>query len=209
MGGGGESTVRDKKILNSGCIAGGECGLPSPGERVYAPIITWKMCNVIDWLHGWTESFAEVCPDLASITSNLVNVYGVKIAGKGFGFVPPDYSSLRFGCIGCPAIGRDKVVDNKSKDNPNYRHLRRIYTIWERVREGRHRCKKMSKGKELVGCITIAARKKFFKELLKIQKDSGVELVGEDDISFIKECWSKRIYPKGWGPEHEHESNPV
>jgi DNA sulfur modification protein DndC len=44
----GESAMRDGKLKRSSCAAGGECGIPDPGEGKYSPLLRWTTCQVID-----------------------------------------------------------------------------------------------------------------------------------------------------------------
>jgi 3'-phosphoadenosine 5'-phosphosulfate sulfotransferase (PAPS reductase)/FAD synthetase len=109
----GESGIRDKKMSSGGCSAGGECGLPEPGEGVYGPIIAWKVCKVVEWLNGECEGVSQIIPDLLPAMADLVSVYDVKRGQSGLWETPPTVSALRFGCIGCPAITKEKITNSR------------------------------------------------------------------------------------------------
>jgi DNA sulfur modification protein DndC len=206
----GESKVRDGKLKKSvaGCSAGGECGLPNPdkpqrGVSVYGPIINWKTCQVVDWLQGGVSSDVyKVMKDFYPLTRSLMDVYEVRVGDAGLGVVPPKVSALRFGCIGCPAIGRDKLTSRQINDNPAWKHLKHLYALWEECRQPQNRLPPKGNMK-LPGPMRMEARQRLFKKLMQIQEDSGVALVSRRDIAFIHKCWEDGIYPRGWGPEDE------
>ena len=100
----GESAMRDGKLKRHGCTAGGECGIPDPGEGNYSPILHWKTCQVIDWLEG--NVGRDVCrfmSDVFTVTRQLIDIYNVKTVTTLFEEHDVE-SAARFGCIGCPAI---------------------------------------------------------------------------------------------------------
>ncbi len=200
----GESEGRDAKLKKaSGCAAGGECGLPEPGEGVYGPIIAWKVCKVIEWLSGEAE-VNETIPDLLPAMNELVTVYDVKKEQPNLFDLPPSVTAMRFGCIGCPAVSKEKVTKSKlGKAYPKWIHLRRIYEIWDALYAYKNRCYHVTGGRERSGPLRMEARKRYFEELLDIQEKSGVTLVTEEDIAFIKRCWEDKRYPRGWSEADE------
>lgn len=220
----GESDSRDAKLSIGGCQAGGECGLPEPGEGVYGPIIAWKTCKVIEWLDG--EAGSEVnalIPDFLPIMKRLVGVYEVKRGQPGAWGTPPKISAMRFGCIGCPAITKEKITNSKEgRRHPEWVHLKRIHQIWFELYRRRNRCVKI-RGSEIgpnqtaapnglaavgFGPIKMAARKRYFAELMQVQKDSGVILIKPEDEAFIRDCWDRKVYPRGWSETDELTEEP-
>ena len=211
----GESDTRDGKLKAGGCAAGGECGLPEPGEGVYGPIITWTICKVIEWLEG-KAGVNDAIPDLLPMMQELVSVYEVKKGQDGFFGVPPKVTALRFGCIGCPAISNEKVTKSRGASrHPQWMHLRRIHEIWKQLYLRRNRCCRIRQtdgkryGKEYkagyvgYGPVRMEVRKRYFAELLDIQRQSGVTLVTAEDEAFIRDCWERKVYPRGWSEADE------
>lgn len=206
----GESDTRDGKLSAGGCAAGGECGLPAPGNGVYAPIITWKVCKVIEWLEGVRDASIDlVIGDLLPITRGLVDVYEVKREAPNLFGLSPVASALRFGCIGCPAITRSRVIAGQLRKRPELMHLRRIYGIWDELYNYRNRCVRVIEPADgsarfsRHGPIRLQVRKRLFAELLDIQEKSGVTLVSSEDIAFIYDCWDRKVYPRGWSEADE------
>jgi 3'-phosphoadenosine 5'-phosphosulfate sulfotransferase (PAPS reductase)/FAD synthetase len=201
----GESDTRDGKLKASGCAAGGECGLPEPGPDVFSPIITWKLCKLLEWLNG--EAGVEVnavIADLLPMMRELVGVYEVKPGAPQLFDEPPPQASMRFGCVGCPAITSDKVTRSKRlRGRADYAHLRRLYGIWEQLYRPENRCVWVEGGKHGMGPVRMAVRKRYFAELLDIQEKSGVTLVKPDDEAFIRDCWERKVYPRGWSEADE------
>lgn len=198
----GESRVRDEKLLNSGCVAGGECGLPAPGEGKFAAIIDWTTCQVVDWLQGdVAKSVREVMAEFYPVMQGLLDVYDVR-KKSGFGLIPPQVKAARFGCIGCPAIDSDKNFKRFLKVHPTWKHLSGIYRMWNQIRKPENRCRPREIGKK-PGPIKMEARKRFYAELLRIQNESGIVLVTPEDDAFIRKCWADGVYPRGWSAANE------
>lgn len=227
----GESKTRDAKLLK-GCAAGGECGLPDPGEGVYGPIITWKVCKIVEWLGGKAgDAVNALIPDLLPHMEKLLDVYEVKQdAANLYGEIPPPVTGMRFGCIGCPAISNEKVTSSREgKRHPLWQHLRRIYDIWQALYLRKNRCcrtsnhpnysAKRARGSKKptladwsasvgFGPLRMDARKRYFAELLSIQRDAGITLVTAEDEAFIRDCWERKVYPKGWSEADEAVIEP-
>lgn len=214
----GESETRDGKLSLGGCAAGGECGLPEPGEGKYAPLITWKTCKVIEWLSGETDGVSETISDLLPLMQELVSVYEVKKSQGGWFGVQPKVTALRFGCIGCPAISKEKItVSKQGREHPQWTHLARIYGIWQELYLMKNRLIRLndrlpkrpasrlhaSMAKYGMGPIRMEARKRYFAELLDIQKQAGVTLTTAEDEAFIRNCWERKVYPRGWSEADE------
>lgn len=217
----GESDSRDGKLKAGGCAAGGECGLPEPGERVFGPIITWKVCKVIEWLNGEAgDDVTGSIVDLLPMMRELVGVYEVKRGHEGLYGIPPKVTALRFGCIGCPAITNEKITRSRhGREHPQLVHLRRIYDVWDALYLRKNRCVRLKtrptktrptktrledwSARLGYGPIRMEARKHYFAELLDIQRASGVVLVTPEDEAFIRDCWTRKVYPRGWSEADE------
>lgn len=218
----GESDNRDAKLSAGGCAAGGECGLPDPGEGVYGPIIAWKVCKVIEWLNGDAgDEVNETMADLLPMMQELVGVYEVRMGQEGMFGIPAKVTSLRFGCVGCPAITEEKITRSRQgREHPQWVHLRRIHSeLWPALYLRKNRCVRVKtrpvKTRPVktrledwspqigYGPIRMEARKKYFAVLLEIQEASGVTLVTPEDIAFIHDCWARKVYPRGWSEADE------
>lgn len=206
----GESDMRDGKLLRAGCAAGGECGIPDPGEGRYSPIIHWKTCQVIDWLGGNVgKAVRSKMGDVFRLTRRLIDVYGFETAKNLFG-EDDVVGSSRFGCIGCPAIGAEasapkSVVRRNGSGSP----LNELYDVWHEARDSRNRLVGFRKGKSIMGPIRIEARKRLFARAMDIQVRAGVTLVTPEDEAFIRQCWADKVYPRGWSEADEASSWPA
>lgn len=204
----GESVMRDGKIKRKGCDAGGECGMPEASERTYSPLLHWTTCQVIDWLNGWVE--IEGMEDILLITRRLVDIYAVKVHHNNLDFHEPEVSAGRFGCIGCPAISahREPPVSVQMR-NGTSSPLNELYDVWYESRLRRNRCfrpkemKRKNARRDGYGPIRLHVRKQLFRRVMDIQKRAGVVLVTPEDEKFIKSCWRKKVYPRGWSAADE------
>lgn len=206
----GESATRDKKLTQGTCSAGGECGVQetSAKENVFGPIINWTLCCIHDWLTGKSsKEVRKTIPDLLKIMEKLVRVYDFKKSDDQLiplHMVEPEINSLRFGCIGCPAIANDKALGRAIEEREDWQYLVRIHHIWDQLRHYYNRCsrikfnKKLGKDEVQYGPIKMAVRKKYFQEILEIQEKSGVTIVTDKDIKLIHKMWARSEYPRGW-----------
>lgn len=214
----GESKVRDEKIkargkVEGGCGAGGECGLPpvKEGQDVYGPILNWHDTHVVKWLAGTNECEVTngIMSDLRGVTARLLRVYHTSLGDEGLGLFPRKVHFLRFGCCGCPALKRDKVIRAAEKEDPSVSALKALYALWDECRLKYNRMWHWNekKGKLQYGPVKIAVRKKLFEKFLAIQERAGVKLVGKQDIKFIEWCWKKNKHP-GKNPD-KWQDGPV
>lgn len=202
----GESKIRDGKLMKAGCAAGGECGLPSPDEHTYSPIINWTLCQVIDWLNGAVDAeVRNVMGDVFSLTKQLVAIYGMKIGQPSFAtFGEPEIKAARFGCIGCPATSATREPPKSSiKRYGAESPLNELYDVWFEARRRVNRCYRIRNGKGGYGPIRMAVREQLFTRVMDIQKRDGVLLVTPEDEAFIRDCWARKVYPRGWSEADE------
>lgn len=208
----GESKSRDDKLKPQGCAAGGECGLPEPQAEanVYGPIINWTLCKVVEWIAGKDGQVAEVVADLLPAMRRLHDVYDVRTARQVdlFG-APPAVTAGRFGCIGCPAISNEKITKSKAgQADERWRHLRRIYDVWDQCYAYRNRAVRVKDGAARAGPLRMESRRRLFAELLAIQEAAGVVLVTPEEEAFIRRCWDEKRYPRGWSEADEATREP-
>lgn len=201
----GESTIRDGKLKKRGCQSGGECGIPDPGEGIYSPLLNWRTCQVIDWLSGLVgKDVQAVMSDVFALTKKLVGIYSVCVTGGNFDFGEPEVKAARFGCIGCPAISATSeapksVILRNGEASP----LNELYDVWFEARRRVNRCVRFKNGKDGYGPIRMEARKQLFARVMDIQRRAGVTLVSPEDEAFIRDCWARNVYPRGWSEADE------
>ncbi len=202
----GESSIRDGKLKLRGCSAGGECGIPDPGDNLFSPIINWTTCQVVDWLNGMVARDVYVLmQDIFTITGKLVEIYEVKIGQQGFGIgEEPEVEAARFGCQGCPAIAAGimppkAVVRRNGIDSP----LTEIYSVWFDARKKENRLFRVHNTQTGIGPIKMAYRHVMFDRIMDIQQRSGIILITEADQEYIRQCWVNKVYPRGWSEADE------
>ena len=205
----GESAMRDGKIKKHGCAAGGECGIPDPDERTYSPILNWRTCQVIDWLNGTVKKgIRELMADVFAITKVLVEVYGVRYGQPVFEFAEPEVETARFGCIGCPAIGAEREAPRSVRRRVGDVHpICELYDVWFEARQRGNRicAPETNPG---FGPIRMEVRKRLFARVMDIQQRAGIVLITPEDEAFIRDCWDKKVYPRGWSEADELTEPP-
>lgn len=212
----GESVVRDEKLMKhkpTSCSAGGECGLPEISSNTYGPIINWTLCEVIDWLNGMLrKADRQLMADVFCITGELLDLYDVKYGQENFDGTRNVASVARFGCIGCPAIevtehAPKATVLRQGVDSP----LNELYSVMFDARRLINRCAgfdKRNSGKWGYGPVRMAVRKQLFARVMDIQRRAGIVLITPEDERFIKQCWRKKVYPRGWSEADEATVEP-
>lgn len=210
----GESAMRDGKIKARGCAAGGECGIPDPSDRTYSPILRWRTCQVVDWLTGAVgDDVRAAMKDVFAITNRLAVIYDVKLMPRPsmFGEDDPDVSVARFGCIGCPAIQSERHAPRSVVARHGDSPLGELYDVWFEARRQINRCwkpPKVSTGNRGYGPIKMTVRRHLFDRVMDIQARAGLALVTPGDEVFIRDCWARKVYPRGWSAIDEATTPP-
>jgi DNA sulfur modification protein DndC len=204
----GESTARDIKLVASSekatevhfpsCSSeSGECGVGGIWmDKTLAtcydalPIIVhWSTCMVFDWLQGWIEMQGELGHHYTEITRKIATLYGQSADGKIEGM-------SRYGCIGCSAISKDKMMLKAVESNASLSPILALSDIWEEMRGGQYRHWNAKTGKK--GCLTLKARAFFFEKVKAIHTSSGIDLISAEEEEMIRSMWVNKVYPRGY-----------
>ena len=140
--------------------------------------------------------------DILAITARLVEIYNVRIGQKSFDFGEDEVKIARFGCIGCPAIGAERdaprsVIARNGQCSP----LNELYDVWYEARRTENRLYRPTMRQR--GPIRLDVRKRLFDRVMDIQRRSGVTLITPEDEAFIRQCWERKVYPRGWSQADE------
>ncbi|WP_207425974.1 phosphoadenosine phosphosulfate reductase family protein [Pedobacter sp. SYSU D00535] len=217
----GESAIRDSRIVLSCSKNGAECGqgwyqetLPESLCDTLAPILHWRVCHVWEWLKHWAP-----LPEYGDFSTELI--------ADAYGGDEAEEINARTGCMGCPLTDKDTALDNllKKVKWQYLEPLKRLRPIFREMRKPQYRLRKTGleesneKNKQRMGPLTMAARKRFFKEILSIQEDinagakrSGmpyVILLNAEEQKFIKECWANNLWPNKWTGEEPTADTPM
>ena len=97
----------------------------------------------------------------------------------------------RFGCWTCTVVRKDKSMGNLI--NNGYSELKELYEFRNWISEFRdnvkYRCDFRRNGVKGLGPITLEGREIILNKLLETEKQSGLNLIGEDEIRRIYELW--------------------
>ncbi len=202
-----ESNKRDAKMEAITCSVGGECGIPLPSKNTYSPIATWTTCQLIDWLSG--HECRTGMADVFAITKKLVDIYEFEFPDAALGdWASKEISSARFGCCGCPAISAEPTAPRREYErNGHNSPLNEIYAVWFDARLPMNRLRKVKNMRG--GPIKMAVRKILFERIIDIQRRAGYVLVTPEDEAFIRNCWERQVYPRGWSAADELTSDAL
>src|SRR5579884_3814840 len=131
----GESAARDARIALACSRDGAECGQgwfqelsSSAVADTLAPLLTWRVCHVWDWL-------MFDAPQLGFPTPAIAEAYGGDEAQE---------INARTGCIACPLASRDKALDVLIQQ-PQWAYLaplKRLRPLWDELRKPERRLRK-------------------------------------------------------------------
>jgi DNA sulfur modification protein DndC len=176
----GESAARDRR-LSASCRRGGECGqgvwfhYSSRLQAAYlAPIVSWKECDVWDFLAFWVPSRG----------------YPVYLLEKEV----YHGRDTRFGCWMCTVVRQDKTME-KLVAQPEWAHLRPLMEFRTRVLQlTSHPASRERRPDGTPGRLSLETRKQLLDELLRLQEALHTPLVEEEEVEFIKALWSDKRY---------------
>jgi DNA sulfur modification protein DndC len=205
----GESAIRDNRIVMSCGRDGAECGqgwyqesLPGAICDTLAPMLTWRVCHVWEWLKHWAP-----LPEFGEFSTKMI--------ADAYGGDEAEEINARTGCIGCPLASKDKALDNLiTQVNWAYlAPLKRIKPLWVKLREPQNRLRKTGKesnekNKQRMGPLTMPARKMAFDEIMDIQScvnavallegKPTINILNIEEQDFIKKCWADNVWPNRW-----------
>jgi len=179
----GESRSRDIRLLNS-CRRGGECGQGvwfeySPRLKVgyLAPIVNWSECDVWDFLLYCAYKFGYPTHYLET------HIYNGR--------------DTRFGCWMCTVVNQDKTME-KITAQPQWSHLKPLLHFRQRVKElSSHIESRVLRPDGKPGRLTLEVRRQLLNELLKLQRDLGMEIISPEEVQMIQEYWNKELEQGG------------
>lgn len=210
----GESAARDQRIQVSCSRDGGECGqgwfqeaTPEAIADTLAPILHWRVCLMMDWLHLFAPKIAPAVKDVARFYSgDQVENSEIEIA-------------MRTGCVGCNLASKDVALD-RALSMPEWAYLKplkRLRPLYAELKEFRNRLQKNGERKKdgslsanpmRKGPLTLKAREAALKEILDIQQQINfhalnidrpmVELINKEELCRIRQLIGANTWPDGW-----------
>jgi DNA sulfur modification protein DndC len=212
----GESAARDNRIMVACSKDGAECG---QGYFQYskmglydtlAPIETWRVCHVWDWLFFHA-------PEAGFDTQMVAEVYGGDEAEE---------VNARTGCIECNLASKDLALANLLKLprwqylsplaqlKPLYATLKRPENRLRKSGTDRRSDGKLAANPMRLGPLTFDARQRGLAEVLRIQEEvnhvarmSGmptVDLINAEEQQRIVELIKASTWPDRWTGEEVH-----
>lgn len=157
------------------------------GSLIYAPIVNYSVSEVWDTLYfnAVPESLdAHALWELyqnAGADCPIVRDPRGTPCGKG-----------RFGCWTCTVVRKDRAM--RSLILEGYDELAPLLEFRDWLAEIRdlpeYRCNVRRNGGRGPGPLTLAARRQILERLLLAQERSGIPLISESEIDFIKALWA-------------------
>lgn len=114
----------------------------------------------------------------------------------------PSCGNSRFGCWTCTVVERDKASegllasgDQRMEDLIAFRE---ILLEFQDPKNGKRDLKRMN-GADAPGPLTIEARRELLTRLLKLQEDTGLKLISDDELFLIQQLWTSARRPDDGG----------
>lgn len=182
----GESEERDRILTRN--ATGNKYYYKQSGNKnilIYSPIIKYKVKDIWNILRsnlGPKSINYERLQFLYSIVNsdNSTNLYTKSL-----------YTAGRFGCWTCTVVRQDKAVANMiSKGHTSLEPLLEYRNWLSKIRDNEiYRNKERRNGTKGLGPFTLEARREILKKLLEVQSKVEWELIGDEEISYIKKQW--------------------
>jgi len=114
----------------------------------------------------------------------------------------PSCGNSRFGCWTCTVVDRDKASEGllASGDERMEKliEFRETLLYYRDPSNGKRDNRRMN-GNEGPGPLTITARRELLTRLLKLQEETGLELISEDELFLIQQLWKTARKPDDGG----------
>jgi DNA sulfur modification protein DndC len=114
----------------------------------------------------------------------------------------PSCGNSRFGCWTCTVVERDKASEGllASGDERMEKliEFRETLLYYRDPANGKRDMKRMN-GNEGPGPLTIGARRELLTHLLKLQEQTGLKLISEDELFLIQQFWKTARNPDDGG----------
>lgn len=210
----GESAARDQRIAVSCSRDGAECGqgwfqeaTPEAIADTLAPILHWRVCLMMDWLHFFAPKIAPAVKDVARFYS------GDQVEGSELEI------AMRTGCVGCNLASKDVALD-RAVSMPEWSYLaplKRLRPLYQDLKEFKNRLQKNGERKKdgtlsanpmRKGPLTMKARQAALEEVIRIQGEINsvaaaknrpqVSLINAEEHGRILELMRANTWPDGW-----------
>jgi DNA sulfur modification protein DndC len=114
----------------------------------------------------------------------------------------PSCGNSRFGCWTCTVVDRDKASEGllASGDERMEKliEFRETLVFYRDPANGKRDMKRMN-GNEGPGPLTIGARRELLTHLIKLQEQTGLKLITEDELFLIQQFWNAARNPDDGG----------
>ena len=114
----------------------------------------------------------------------------------------PSCGNSRFGCWTCTVVERDKASEGllASGDERMEKliEFRETLLYYRDIANGKRDMKRMN-GNEGPGPLTIGARRELLTHLIKLQEQTGLNLISEDELFLIQQFWKTARNPDDGG----------
>lgn len=192
----GESEARDHRIAVSCSKDSGECGqgwmqvsTPESLADTLAPLLSWRLCHVYDWLYFDTHGHGYD-------VTGIADVYGE--------------DEVRTGCVGCNLASKDTALIRLLR-NEQWQHLtpllelKPLYTELKKAKWRKRKAKaelrkdgQLNKNVQRMGPLTMEGRAYGLERVLDIQCRAGVVLINSKEEACIREMWKLDMWPQKW-----------
>lgn len=114
----------------------------------------------------------------------------------------PSCGNSRFGCWTCTVVERDKASEGllASGDERMEKliEFRQTLLFYRDPENGKRDMKRMN-GNEGPGPLTMTARRELLTQLLKLQEETGLKVISEDELFLIQQFWKAARKPDDGG----------
>lgn len=154
---------------------------------IFSPIVNYETADI------WSVIQKDYLPSIIDY-KKMMGLYNIDDFEnpiiKKQNFSP--YGNSRFGCWTCTVVRKDRAV--RSLVDQGYNDLKPLleFRNWLSIMRDDpcNRCKKRRNGATGLGPITLKGREKILEYLLQTQKESGFNLISNNELSEIYKYWN-------------------
>jgi 3'-phosphoadenosine 5'-phosphosulfate sulfotransferase (PAPS reductase)/FAD synthetase len=193
----GESQARDKRLKSCGSSECGTDRLASfvSSEDIAKPIVNWSNCAVWDYLF-YADSIGLM---YEGFYNHITEVYEISNDDER-------NTSLRMGCISCPVVNTSRAYDTDKKGVPSNLSLK-LRLIFEAMRGDENRVRNPrppKNGTRQMGALALPIRRYYWEIVKQLNEDFktiDVQLMCDDEITFVEQSLAAGRYPQTYKPE--------
>lgn len=160
-----------------------------PNAYVFAPIAEMSNQEVWTYLVNTPNPWGADNQELLDLYRSASEVMECPLV---IDTTTPSCGNSRFGCWTCTVVEKDRSMSNMIANGEEWMLPLMDFRDWlSKIRnDDSKRMKRRRTGQKGIGPFTMETRKKILEKLLRLEKQVGMELISEEELSAIQLQWN-------------------